>query len=115
MDTKGNTLIAMMYAWLLAQVELLAETFPTKTGRLQFQLLHAEHARAQAGAGNLISLVIGIAVAVIVAVGVAIPITQQVINQSNLTGLTAMIVGFIPVMLGVLVFVATVGPIMARS
>lgn len=65
--------------------------------------------------GNLVSLVIGIAVAVIVGVGVAIPIVNDVINTSNLTGLTATIVGFIPVMLGVLIFVATVGPIMNRT
>lgn len=71
--------------------------------------------RDRAQTGNLISLVIGIAVAVIVAVGVAIPIVNDVIAQSNITGLTALIVGFIPVMLGVLIFVATVGPIMARS
>ena len=69
----------------------------------------------RAQAGNLVSLVIGIAVAVIVGVGVAIPVVNDVIAQSNLTGLTATIVGFIPVMLGVLIFVATVGPIMARS
>lgn len=71
--------------------------------------------RAQAGAGNLVSLVIGIAVAVIVGVGVAIPVVNDVLAQSNITGLTATIVGFIPVMLGVLIFVATVGPIMTRT
>ncbi len=70
--------------------------------------------RAQAR-GNLVSLIIGIAVAVIVGVGVAIPITNDVISSSNVTGLTATIIGFIPVMLGVLIFVATVGPIMART
>ena len=70
--------------------------------------------RAQSG-GNLVSLVIGIAVAVIVGVGVSIPIVNDVINSANLTGLTATIVGFIPVMLGVLIFVATVGPIMSRT
>jgi VIT1/CCC1 family predicted Fe2+/Mn2+ transporter len=70
--------------------------------------------RAQA-TGNLVSLVVGVAVAVIVGVGVAIPIVNDVIQDSNLTGITATIVGFIPVMLGVLIFVATVGPIMRRT
>ena len=70
--------------------------------------------RAQAG-GNLVALVVGIAVAVIVAVGVAIPITNEVINTSNLTGITATVVGFIPVMLGLLIFVATASPIMSRT
>jgi len=58
---------------------------------------------------------VGVAVAVIVGVGVAIPIVNDVIAQSNMSGITATIVGFIPVMLGVLIFVATVGPIMQRS
>lgn len=80
-----------------------------------FNGLKMEDNRAQAGAGGLIRLVIGIAVAVIVAVGVSIPIVNDVIAQSNLSGLTALIVGFIPVMLGVLVFVATVSPIMNRT
>lgn len=65
--------------------------------------------------GNLISVVIGVTVAVIVGVGVAIPIVNDVIAQANLSSLTGTIVGFIPVMMGVLVFVATVGPIMRRS
>lgn len=70
--------------------------------------------RGQAS-GNLVSLVIGVAVAVIVGVGVAIPIVNDVLASSNVSGLTATIVGFIPVMLGVLIFVATVGPIMRRT
>lgn len=77
-----------------------------------FSGLRGKSDRAQ---GNLVSLVIGIAVAVIVGVGVSIPIVNDVINTANLTGLTATIVGFIPVMLGVLIFVATVGPIMNRT
>lgn len=76
------------------------------------QFLQTE--RAQAG-GNLVALVVGIAVAVIVAVGVAIPITNDVISSANLTGITATVVGFIPVMLGLLIFVATAAPIMRRT
>jgi len=71
--------------------------------------------RGQVSGGNLVGLAIGIAVAVIVTVGVAIPITNDVIASSNLTGITALIVGFIPVMLGLMVFVATAAPIMART
>jgi hypothetical protein len=70
--------------------------------------------RAQMAGGNLVSTVLGIAVAVIVAVGVSIPIVNDVIADSNMTGITATVVGFIPVMLGVLIFVATVGPIMSQ-
>lgn len=103
---------AFLYAYLMSFVDMAAEKFPTEMGRLQFRQL-AMSQRAQAG--NLVSLVIGIAVAVIVGVGVAIPIVNDVISSANITGLTATIIGFIPVMLGVLIFVATVGPIMART
>lgn len=110
----------LLYVWLHAQllafVEVLAERFPTWQGRMAFRQLAAQHRGVdRAQAGNLVNLVIGIAVAVIVGVGVSIPIVNDVIAQSNLTGLTATIVGFIPVMLGVLIFVATVGPIMNRA
>lgn len=42
---------------------------------------------------------------VILVIGVAIPITNQVISDGNLSGLTATIVSFIPVFLGLLVLV----------
>ena len=45
--------------------------------------------------------IIGFVIAIILLVGVAIPITQTVINDGNLTGITATIVGFIPVFLGI--------------
>jgi len=40
---------------------------------------------------------------------------NEVINSANLTGITATIVGFIPVALGLLIFVATASPIMSRT
>lgn len=46
-------------------------------------------------------LVLGIIFGTILIVGVAIPVTQQTIDDSNLTGLTATITGFIPVFLAV--------------
>lgn len=107
-----RALRAWVYARLMVFVEWAAEEWPTLEGRLAFEQLAADH-RGQTD--NLVSLVIGIAVAVIVGVGVAIPIIQDVLNTTNLSGLTAIIVGFIPVMLGVLIFVATVGPIMTRT
>ena len=45
--------------------------------------------------------VIGLIVAIILIVGVSIPITISVIDTSNLSGLTATIVGFIPVFLAI--------------
>lgn len=64
---------------------------------------------------NLTGLIVGIAVAAIVGVGVGIPIINDVINSANLSGITATVVGFIPVMLGLLIFVATASPIMSRT
>ena len=54
--------------------------------------------------------IVGLIVAVILIVGVSIPISTQVIEDANLTGLTATIVGFIPVFLAIagLVVVAKV-------
>lgn len=43
---------------------------------------------------------------VITIVGVGIPITQQVIDTANLTGITATVVSFIPVFLALVVLVA---------
>lgn len=43
--------------------------------------------------------VMGVVFAVILVVGAGIPITQSVITDANLTGISATIVGFIPVFL----------------
>lgn len=66
-------------------------------------------------ASNLTGLIVGIAVAAIVGIGVGIPLINQVVESANLTGITATVVGFIPVMLGLLIFVATASPIMRRT
>lgn len=69
----------------------------------------------RAQGSNLVGLILGIVVAAIVAVGVGIPIINDVISSANLSGTTALIVGFIPVMLGLMIFVATASPIMRRT
>jgi len=51
--------------------------------------------------GDLTGGVIALAIAAIVTIGVGIPITQQVIDDGNLTGITSTVVSFIPVMLAV--------------
>lgn len=71
--------------------------------------------RGQAGAGNLVGLIIGVTISAIVGIGVGVPIMNQVINDANLTGTTELIAGFIPVMLTLMVFVATAAPIMRRT
>lgn len=59
--------------------------------------------------GDLTGAVIGLAVAAVVAIGAGIPIVQQTITAANLTGITATVVGFIPVMIAIACLVAAVG------
>lgn len=78
----------------------------------------AVQARGQAyarGQGNLVGLIIGVTISAIVGIGVGVPIMNQVIADANLSGTTALIAGFIPVMLTLMVFVATAAPIMQRT
>jgi len=58
--------------------------------------------------GDLVAGAIGLAVAAIVIVGVGIPIVLQVIDSQNLTGITALIVGFVPVFMALALLVGSV-------
>ena len=62
--------------------------------------------KAQAGR------VVGFVLYLILVLGVGIPIASSVITEANLTGISALVVGFIPVMLaigGLVAGVATAG------
>lgn len=48
---------------------------------------------------GMVSNIIGLIVSIIALVAVAIPITNSVIDNANLTGITSTIVSFIPVFL----------------
>jgi hypothetical protein len=52
---------------------------------------------------------IGLVVAVVLVIGAGIPIAQQVINTANLTGITATIVGFVPVFMAVAILALAAG------
>jgi len=56
--------------------------------------------------GGLSGAFIGIMIATIIGVGVTIPIVQDVIDDSNITGLTAVVLGNLPILLGVVLLVA---------
>jgi len=56
--------------------------------------------------GGLSGAFIGIMIATIIGVGVTIPIVQNVIDNSNITGLTAVVLGNLPILLGVVLLVA---------
>jgi uncharacterized membrane protein len=49
---------------------------------------------------GMVGMIVGLIVAIVALVAIAIPVTQSVIDSGNLTGITATIVGFIPVFLG---------------
>jgi len=58
--------------------------------------------------GDLSGAAISLAIAAIVVIGVGIPITTQVISTSNLTGITALVVGFVPVFMALALLMASV-------
>lgn len=70
--------------------------------------------RAQTRGGNLIALFVGILVAVLVGVGVVIPVTEDVIASSNVTGMAATIVGYVPELLALVLLIAVAAPLMNR-
>jgi protein-S-isoprenylcysteine O-methyltransferase Ste14 len=57
--------------------------------------------------GALVGQIIGLTIAIIVIVAVSIPVVNQVIVDSNLTGTTATVVGLIPMFLGLAALVIT--------
>ena len=58
-------------------------------------------------AESISGMMLGLAIGIIIIVGVTIPIVQSVIDNSSLTGMTATIVGYIPLFLGVGALVLT--------
>jgi len=59
--------------------------------------------------GGLVTAFISILVAVIVGVGVAIPVIKDTITNASLTGTTKTIVDLLPLMIGLVLFVAIAG------
>lgn len=52
---------------------------------------------------------IGLVVAVVLVIGAGIPIATEVIDSANLTGVTATVVGFIPVFMAVAILALAAG------
>jgi hypothetical protein len=57
---------------------------------------------------TIVSGIVGLVVAVIVIVAVAIPISDAVISNANLSGTTEIVVGYIPLFMGLVALVLTV-------
>lgn len=62
--------------------------------------------RNKKGQSGLSGAFISIMIAVIIGVGVAIPVIQDMIANSTVTGTTATILGYVPLLLGVVLLVA---------
>ncbi len=59
--------------------------------------------KAQSG---LATAFIGIMIAVIIGVGIAIPVVLDVVENASLTGMTATILGYLPLLMAVVLLVA---------
>lgn len=57
---------------------------------------------------SLVNSAVGIMVAVIVIGAVAIPVIQDTLSSANLTGTTDLIVGYVPLALGLGLFIAAI-------
>lgn len=66
------------------------------------------------GQAGIAGALIGILIAVIIGVGVAIPVIQEVIVNASLTGTTLTVVNLIPLMIGVVLFVAVAALVALR-
>lgn len=53
-------------------------------------------------------------IAVILGVSVAIPVIQDSINESNVSGTTQTILELVPLFIGLLLLIALAGPLMRR-
>ena len=60
-------------------------------------------------AGQLVSNIIGSVIGVIMFVAVAIPVTQQIIDNTSLTGTTSTIVNLLPLFYAIGALLAVVG------
>lgn len=72
-------------------------------------------AGANRGQGNLSSLFIGIMVATIIGVAVVIPVINDTIEQSNISGTELTIIGLIPLFVALLLLISLASPLMKRT
>ena len=66
------------------------------------------------GQVNLTGLFIGILISGIVTMGVFIPVWNDVLASSNVTGTTKTILEYVPLFAGLMLLVAIAGPLMSR-
>jgi len=69
--------------------------------------------RGQMGS-NLVGLFIGVLIAAIVAIQVFIPVVNDAISQSSVSGTAATVLGLLPLFAALLVLIALAAPLMRR-
>ncbi|WP_148414920.1 hypothetical protein [Haloferax sp. KTX1] len=102
----------MFYSVLMLMAlagELALEEFRT------FQAFAQPHYDAyDRGQTNLVGLFIGLMIAAIVAIQVFIPVVNDAIASSNVTGTEATILGLLPLFAALLLLIALASPLMRR-
>jgi hypothetical protein len=93
--------------------EVLAKLFGWDADALDAHF-SAKMTQYDRGQTNLVGLVIGVMIAAIVVVNVAIPVINDALANSNASGSTAIILGLIPLFLGLLLMVSVASPLMNR-
>jgi hypothetical protein len=64
--------------------------------------------------GNIGGLFIGIMISVILGVSVAIPVIQNAVTNSSVSGNTETVLNLLPLFIGLLLLLALAGPLMRR-
>lgn len=113
---SGSLREKVMLLMLANFVLLYGELTDLKGGQKKAFDAHvdAEVTAYDRGQTNLVGLVIGVMIAAIVVVNVAIPVINDALNNSNASGSTAIILGLIPLFLGLLLMVSVASPLMNR-
>lgn len=73
----------------------------------------SRHDRGQGGS-NLVSLFIGVMIAAVIAIQVVIPVINDALASSNVSGITATILGLVTTFIGLLLLISVASPLMRR-
>lgn len=102
-----------MYINLDKSIVIIAKYITGYIIRYEYRrVIRKMHKKAQ---GGLVAAFISILVATIVGVGVAIPVIQDTITNASLSGTTLTIVNLLPLMIGLVLFVAIATLVTVRS
>lgn len=84
---------------------------PTGEKRGKIARMKERGSRAQT---NLTGLMIGVLIAAIVGIQVFIPVINDALSSSNVSGTTATVIGLLPLFAGLLLLISLASPLMQR-